>query len=102
MQATTAGVLAGCSDLVAQKLSGAKKLQLKRSLLMLVRSWLQQSLLLCQKTTGSDHVVCFLEFYFIFESRVATALNNSFFSQNVCLMMLGLLLFCLWGCSCMA
>jgi hypothetical protein len=42
MQATTAGVLAGCSDLVAQKLSGAKKLQLRRSLLMLVRRRLQQ------------------------------------------------------------
>jgi peroxisomal membrane protein 2 len=35
-KATTAGVLAGCSDLVAQKLSGAKKLQLRRSLLMLL------------------------------------------------------------------
>jgi len=42
MQATTAGVLAGCSDLVAQKLAGAKKLQLRRSLLMLVRRRLQQ------------------------------------------------------------
>lgn len=35
-QAITAGVLAGCSDAVAQKISGIKKLQLKRVLLLMV------------------------------------------------------------------
>ncbi|CAN5954820.1 unnamed protein product [Sphagnum jensenii] len=33
-KAATSGLLAGCSDLAAQKLSGAKKLQLRRSLLI--------------------------------------------------------------------
>jgi len=35
-KAATSGLLAGCSDLAAQKLSGAKKLQLRRSLLISV------------------------------------------------------------------
>ncbi|KAG7991752.1 hypothetical protein I3843_02G093900 [Carya illinoinensis] len=35
-KAITAGVLAGCSDAVAQKISGIKKLQLKRLLLIML------------------------------------------------------------------
>jgi peroxisomal membrane protein 2 len=35
-KAATSGLLAGCSDLAPQKLSGAKKLQLRRSLLISV------------------------------------------------------------------
>ncbi|KAK9991744.1 hypothetical protein SO802_026729 [Lithocarpus litseifolius] len=35
-KAITAGVLAGCSDAVAQKIAGVKKLQLKRSLLFMI------------------------------------------------------------------
>ncbi len=84
------------------KIVGCKKIATKALTSYVGEEEAATNLLLCQKTTGSDRVVCFLEFYFIFESRVATASNNSFFSQNVCLMMLGLLLFCLWGCSCMA
>ncbi len=84
------------------KIVGCKKIATKALTSYVGEEEAATNLLLCQKTTGSDHVVCFLEFCFVFESRVATASNNSFFSQNVCLMMLGLLLFCLWGCSCMA
>jgi hypothetical protein len=36
-KAITSGVLAGCSDAVAQKISGASKLQLRRLLLIAVR-----------------------------------------------------------------
>lgn len=32
----TAGVLVGCSDAIAQKISGIKKLQLRRLLLVMV------------------------------------------------------------------
>lgn len=35
-QAITSGVLAGCSDTIAQKISGVKKLQLRRLLLIMV------------------------------------------------------------------
>lgn len=35
-QAITSGVLAGCSDVIAQKISGVKKLQLRRLLLIMV------------------------------------------------------------------
>jgi len=42
VQAATSGLLAGCSDLAAQKLSGAKKLQLRRSLLISVSQHLCQ------------------------------------------------------------
>ncbi|KDO54073.1 hypothetical protein CISIN_1g029963mg [Citrus sinensis] len=35
-KAITAGVLAGCSDAIAQKISGVKKLQLKRLLLLML------------------------------------------------------------------
>jgi peroxisomal membrane protein 2/protein Mpv17 len=37
-KAITSGVLAGCSDAVAQKISGVTKLQLRRLLLIAVRS----------------------------------------------------------------
>jgi len=36
-KAITSGVLAGCSDAVAQKISGASKLRLRRLLLIAVR-----------------------------------------------------------------
>jgi hypothetical protein len=35
-KAVTSGVLAGCSDAIAQKIAGAKKLQLRRLLLITV------------------------------------------------------------------
>ena len=35
-QAVTAGVLIGCSDVIAQKISGIKKIQLRRLILMMV------------------------------------------------------------------
>uniref|UniRef100_A0A453JSG0 Uncharacterized protein n=1 Tax=Aegilops tauschii subsp. strangulata TaxID=200361 RepID=A0A453JSG0_AEGTS len=37
-KAITSGVLAGCSDAVAQKISGVKRLQLRRLLLIMVPS----------------------------------------------------------------
>jgi len=37
-QAITAGVLAGCSDAIAQKISGVKRIQFRRLLLLMVRS----------------------------------------------------------------
>jgi len=40
VQAITAGVLAGSADMVAQKLAGAKNLQFRRSLLLMVSSGL--------------------------------------------------------------
>jgi hypothetical protein len=36
-KAITSGVLAGCSDAVAQKISGVKKLQFRRIFLIMVR-----------------------------------------------------------------
>lgn len=45
-QAITAGVLAGCSDAIAQKISGTKKLQLRRLLLIMVISPVFRLLLL--------------------------------------------------------
>lgn len=40
MQAITAGVLAGCSDAIAQKISGVKRIQFRRLLLLMVRCFL--------------------------------------------------------------
>lgn len=66
MQAITAGVLAGSADMVAQKLAGAKNLQLKRSLLLMVSSTGMchvavdlQTGLSCQNA----HVECGLEYH---------------------------------------
>ncbi|KAG2287199.1 hypothetical protein Bca52824_046803 [Brassica carinata] len=38
-KAITAGVLAGCSDAIAQKIAGVKKIQFRRLLLLMVRSY---------------------------------------------------------------
>jgi hypothetical protein len=48
-KAVTSGVLAGCSDAVAQKIAGARKLQLRRLLLITV-------------PTTATTIVCFIGF----------------------------------------